>query len=326
MRHRAVTGSDRVFNSRSPVLYGKARHLSQQVPTISQEFKDASSRILRQLANIYVARARAGMTDNYKPVLSVGGSPDERLARTPLPPLGLLPEAAARNKVEKQELSYLRCLKQVHKAVRPKLYFEIGVDTGASLALAECPAVGVDPAFVITNQQTTPCRLFREKSDDFFANTDRCKNVLGQGIDLAFLDGMHLAEFILRDFIKTERWMAKGGVILIDDVLPDQMEMLERDRRFNAWCGDVYKIVPILRRYRPDLEVSVFETFIGAYRKGLLVVSGIDPSNNTLETQYDQIAAEIADGTFDVGSITELETVINPRPIKDLTAAAGRRG
>ena len=40
----------------------------------------------------------------------------------------------------------------------------------------------------------------------------------------------------------------ENGQIVLDDVLPEQMEMVERTRRFNAWCGDVYKIVPILRK------------------------------------------------------------------------------
>ncbi|MEM7240069.1 MAG: glycosyltransferase, partial [Pseudomonadota bacterium] len=318
MRHLEVTGCDAVMNARSPFLFGKTRRLTQRIPTISRAFGKASDRILKQLANIYVARVRAGMTDEYKPVLSVGGAPDERLARTPLAPLGLLPDAARRNRVEENELGYLRCLKQVHDAVRPNLYFEIGIDTGSSLKLAKCRSVGVDPSYVISNPLSAPTQLFRTTSDAFFADHEQCTALFDGGIELAFIDGMHLAEFVVRDFIETEKWMQPGGVILFDDVLPDKIEMLERDRRFNAWCGDVYKIVPILRRYRPDLTVSVYETFIGPYRKGLAVVSGLDPANRILEERYDEIEAGIKADTFDVASITGLEATLRPQPISGL--------
>ncbi|MEM9011020.1 MAG: glycosyltransferase [Pseudomonadota bacterium] len=324
-RHREVTGSDLLLNARSPILYGKTRRLTQRIPTISREFGRVSNRILRQLANIYVARVRGGLTDDYNPVLSIGGVSDERLARTPLPPRGLLAEAAARNEVDESALAYLRCLRQVHHAVCPERYLEIGVDGGASLSLADCPSVGIDPAYVITRPLTAPTRLFRQTSDAFFADEGRCAELFGDGLDLAFIDGMHLAEFVLRDFIATERWMRPGGVVMFDDVLPEQMEMLDRERRFAAWCGDVYKIVPILRRHRPDLQVNVFETFIGPYRKGLAVISGLDPTNRVLEERYEAIAAEIKQGAYDVPSIEALDEMMQVEPIKGLRRAARRR-
>lgn len=321
-RHKEVTGSTEVLNTRSPFLYGRTRRLTQRIPTISKEFGKECNRILKQLSNIYVGRLLAGLKDDFRLELTSGGVPDERHARVPLPALGLGKEAACRNGVDEKALSYLTCLKEVHKAVQPNLYFEIGIDTGNSLSLAQCPSVGVDPAFMLSSALPQPTRIFRQTSDDFFANTKRCQDTLGDGIDLAFIDGMHLAEFVLRDFIETEKWMRPGGVILFDDVLPEQMEMLERERRFAAWTGDVYKIVPILRKYRPDLRVSVFETFIGPYRKGLAMITGADPSNRVLETKYAQIEAELAGGAFDVGSIRDLDQLMRPAPITDLRRAA----
>ena len=43
-------------------------------------------------------------------------------------------------------MEYLDFLARLHAAVRPGAYLEIGVRHGDSLALAECPALGVDPA------------------------------------------------------------------------------------------------------------------------------------------------------------------------------------
>ncbi len=321
-RHAEVTGSPNILNARSPFLYGRTRRLTQRIPTISKEFGKECNRILKQLANVYTGRLLAGMKDKFRLELTSGAVPDERHARVPLPALGLAPQAAQRNGVDESALSYLTCLKQVHAAVQPNLYFEIGIDTGNSLSLAKCPSVGVDPAFMLSATLDQPTRIFRQTSDDFFADATRCKQVVGDGIDLAFIDGMHLAEFVLRDFIETEKWMQPGGVILFDDVLPEQMEMLERQRRFAAWTGDVYKIVPVLRKYRPDLTVSVFETFIGPYRKGLAMITGADPENRVLEQMYPQIAADLAAGAFDVTSIDDLDLLMRPAPITQLTQAA----
>ena len=321
-KHAEITGDENVLNTRSPFAFGKMRKVTQRIPTISREFGSASNKVQRQLADIFVGRLRAGMTDKLTLELASGGVPDERKARVPLAPMGLLPTAAERNGVEAKRLSYLTCLKNVHEIVDPKLYFEIGIDTGDSLGLAKCPSVGVDPAYMLQSAFNAPTRVFREKSDDFFAKEDRCAKVLKGGIDLAFIDGMHLAEFVLRDFIETEKWMTPGGVILFDDVLPEQMPMVWRERRYNAWCGDVFKIVPILRKYRPDLTVSVFETFIGPYRKGLAVVSGVDPDNTVLRDSYDAIEADILGGAYDVTSIPELDYIMQPDPIGELKEAA----
>jgi glycosyltransferase involved in cell wall biosynthesis len=320
-KHFEVTGTEAILNTRSPFAFGKIRRLSQRIPTISREFGSASNKVQRQLAEIYVGRLRAGMTDKLELELASGGVPDERKARVPLGPIGLLQTAANRNGVDAKKLSYLTCLKQVHENVQPNLYFEIGIDTGDSLGLAKCPSVGVDPAYMLQSAMTAPTRVFRQTSDAFFANVDQCEKVLKGGIDLAFIDGMHLAEFVLRDFIQTEKWMRPGGVILFDDVLPEQMPMVARERWFNAWCGDVFKIVPILRKYRPDLKVSVFETFIGPYRKGLAVISGVDPTNTVLTENYDVIEAEILGNTYEVSCIPELDAVMKAEPIKGLSDA-----
>ena len=43
-------------------------------------------------------------------------------------------------------MEYLEFLKGLHEAVRPRAYLEIGLRHGDSLALADCPSLGVDPA------------------------------------------------------------------------------------------------------------------------------------------------------------------------------------
>ena len=43
------------------------------------------------------------------------------------------------------DASYLILLAAIHKTLMPRSYLEIGVGQGHSLALAKCPAIGVDP-------------------------------------------------------------------------------------------------------------------------------------------------------------------------------------
>jgi hypothetical protein len=83
-------------------------------------------------------------------------------------------------------------------------------------------------------------------------------------VDVAFLDGMHLFEYLLRDFIHTERVCDRNSVILLDDCLPVNIEMTDGERRPDLrkdaelaswWTGDVWKVVEILRELRPDLRI-----------------------------------------------------------------------
>jgi hypothetical protein len=101
---------------------------------------------------------------------------------------------------------------------------------------------------------------------------------------LAFIDGMHLSEFALRDFINTEPLMARTGVVVLDDVLPRNGLEAARDRKTNDWTGDVFKAVEILRRRRPDLVVLLVNTA----PTGAAVVVGVDPASKILEHAYEE--------------------------------------
>ena len=309
-----ITGSEIVFNVRSPILHGLVRRTTQMVPTISREFGRAKAKILKQLANIYVARANANITNAPPPKLIFADISEERMAHIPLKPLGLLKSEERFSELPEKNFRYLSFLKKIHKKRKPELYLEIGVDTGASMSLSNCRSIGIDPAFHISKNITATASLFRETSDTFFANNDLCAKLLESGVDLAFIDGMHLAEYIVRDFLNVEKWMNRDGLIVIDDVLPEQMVMAERDRKFNAWSGDVYKIILLLRKYRPDLTINVFEAFIGPYRKGIGIVSNLDPENNVLAANYDQIEQEILSDTYAVSSIEHLEEWVQFSP------------
>jgi hypothetical protein len=180
-------------------------------------------------------------------------------------------------------------LQGLHQVLQPRTYFEIGVRRGASLRLSRAPAVAVDPAYEVTSQVRCDLHLVRTTSDEFFARPHPLAHFDRPFIDLAFIDGMHLAEFALRDFMNTERFCHAGSVVVLDDVLPrNEVEAGRNSTAVGAWAGDVYKVVDTLRALRPDLitlEVDTTPT-------GTLMVLLPDPGSHTLDGAYDRLVQE----------------------------------
>lgn len=172
-------------------------------------------------------------------------------------------------------------LSRVQQIIEPRFYAEIGVEYGKSLQLADCPALGIDPAPQLIAPLDPRHKLCQATSDDFFWLTDR--HALMQPIDLCYIDGMHQIEFVLRDFMYMERHCHSGSVVIIDDIYPTHPIQGERIRRSRFWTGDVWKIVTIFRNVRPDLILMPLDTS----PTGSLLVLGLDPTNNALWEKYD---------------------------------------
>ena len=201
---------------------------------------------------------------------------------------------------------YLTHLQDLHATLAPKVYLEIGTESGASLSFAGCVAFAVDPAFDLqadVSRNKPELHQFQGTSDDFFAS--RMVERLGYQVDFAFLDGMHHFGFSLRDFINTERLMAPGGVITMHDCIPISHLSAEREwdhEKTIHWVGDVWKLLPILRRYRPDLKVEVLDLVPTA----LVMVSQLDPTSKVLSEAYDAILADFRELTLAVFGIETL--------------------
>lgn len=117
-------------------------------------------------------------------------------------------------------MSRHQMIAQLHERLHPRTYLEVGVRDGASLKLSRARTIGIDPAFRIDKEVRCDVQLVRTTSDDFFARPDAVNHFKGVPVDLAFIDGMHLSEFALRDFINIEPIMASTGAVIFDDVLP----------------------------------------------------------------------------------------------------------
>ena len=151
-------------------------------------------------------------------------------------------------------------LRRLHEHLAPRTYLETGVNLGRSMALSRVPSIGIDPEFSVTSELQADVHLARTSSDEFFARRRPLAHLPIPVVDLAFIDGMHLSEYALRDLVAVERFTLPTSVLVVDDMLPDTVEMTSRTRTTSRWTGDVYKVSAALRELRPDLVVVEVDT------------------------------------------------------------------
>jgi len=124
-----------------------------------------------------------------------------------------IPNKVTRIEVIQQAISRLRCRK----------YLEIGVRDGecfCSLTVAE--KIGVDPVApqpaVLAEMRKPGVQYFSLTSDDFFQQA--ATQVLADGVDVVFIDGLHTYEQAYRDCSNALKYLTPGGLILLHDCLP----------------------------------------------------------------------------------------------------------
>src|SRR3954452_8861651 len=128
----------------------------------------------------------------------------------------------------------------------------------------------------------------------------------GRRVGFSFIDGMHLSEFALRDFVNVERHAEWTAAIVFDDILPRDVVEANRDRATHQWTGDVYKVLEVLEEHRPDLIVLRVDT----EPTGLGLVLGLDPDSGVLAERLE--------------AITEAIVRADPQPVPE--AVLERRG
>src|SRR3954452_8036694 len=117
-------------------------------------------------------------------------------------------------------MRYLEFLAGVHERLQPPSYLEIGVRHGDSLVLAKGPSLGIDPAPRLRLELPPAATLLEQASDEHFAGEQPLAPLGGGPVGMAFIDGMHLVEFALRDFMHVERHMDWTGLVVFDDLFP----------------------------------------------------------------------------------------------------------
>jgi hypothetical protein len=240
--------------------------------------------VLSLLGDAYVATNRKDQAiDFYSKALAINPTDTSSLLKY--------------SKVLLAGLHYIEALKNIHLHIQPKRYIEIGVCRGVSFYLTDKKtiAVGIDPEpqLDIDNLPDNH-KVIADTSDNYFKSGRIINDFDGQSFDMAFVDGMHLFEFALRDFINLEKHSNSDSVIFIHDLYPMNAETADRERLADFWSGDVWKLVLCLQEYRPDLDFSV----LPCPPTGLGVISGLDSSSTILKDHYDKIVEKYIDYPF----------------------------
>jgi len=128
-----------------------------------------------------------------------------------------------------------------------KSYLEIGVQNPwNNFDKVKCAVkYGVDPALKTNRQYIVGLYEYGFTSDEFFA----CLPETHPIFDLIFIDGLHTAEQVKRDFENSLRCLSDNGFIVIHDVLPENEEGTKVPRETKQWWGDVYKWAMTISEY-----------------------------------------------------------------------------
>lgn len=151
-------------------------------------------------------------------------------------------------------------LAKLHELLRPKIYLEVGVQTGASLALAAYSelAIGIDP-YPLVNESGKQV-IYRMTSNEFFDRRSDVMDSPRREVDLAYIDGSHLFEDAIWDFAHIEKYCHEKSVVVMDDILPYNEAIANREQPPGDWTGDVWKCTHALIKHRPDLHVFEVDT------------------------------------------------------------------
>ena len=206
---------------------------------------------------------------------------------------------------------YLVWLERLYHSLAPETVIEIGVLQGASLAQLQPPtvAIGIDPMPTVIFPLKTETHIFAETSDEFFAQRRHERLLAGHPLSIGFIDGLHLYEQALRDFMYLEACCGPRSVILFHDTVPLDEPTQSRTPNTQFHTGDVWKTILCLKYYRPDLDIFTIAT----PPTGLTVVTRLDPKSRVLTNRFEEALGRFGEISF---SSVEgvLETMLNVVP------------
>lgn len=208
-----------------------------------------------------------------------------------------------------------------------RTYLEIGVQHGFNLShVSVDTAITIDPGFIIADDpslEKKSVHLYRMTSEHFFSEHYAFAKL--RGVHFAFLDGMLLLEFPLRDFLDTEKVCDPNGLIVLHGCIPFDGEMIERvnntgcrpanSTNKHAWTGDIRKVVSMIQKYCPDFRVVL----VDCEPTGVAFITNLDPTSRLLDDNYLKIAKEFRDAQnnsasldafFDNQQIAEASSII----------------
>ena len=154
---------------------------------------------------------------------------------------------------------------------RTKTYLEIGVDNPNStfLDVVAKKKVAVDPysdesnkchvwdkdnrnGFIAMLEADERTSFKRETSDEYFEGLSKQIK-----FDVIFIDGLHTAEQVEKDVANALNHLKKGGVIILDDALPNsEAEAVPVPKAGAPWRGTIYQYIA-KERMNPESEITI---------------------------------------------------------------------
>lgn len=203
--------------------------------------------------------------------------------------------ANGNNRMERQQV-----IQELIDKRNYKTYLEIGVLGGNVFFGIRCEKkIAVDPEFKfnwkgrvgesIRNLRNINATFFEVTSDEFFGK-QAGPAFQKRKLDIALIDGMHEFDFVLNDVNNCLRYLSGDGVLVLHDCNPVTYEAGVsfkewKDRGHSGyWNGDVWKVIPYLRKHRPDLDI-----FVADCDHGLGIISrngGQAPATNGSREEF----------------------------------------
>jgi hypothetical protein len=172
-------------------------------------------------------------------------------------------------------------IQQIIAEKKSRNYLEIGVKKGKLfLKVKARKKIAVDPIFKIRPKQKLKACLtdtknifneFYEMTSDNFFEKHHGRLLQLNGLDVAFIDGLHTYDQTLKDVINCLKYLNPDGVIAMHDCNPaTAAQAVPADSREGAanmnvpdqtedWSGDVWKTIAHLRSTRKDLRICVLD-------------------------------------------------------------------
>ena len=184
--------------------------------------------------------------------------------------------------------NYLQVLRWLHEELRPASYLEIGVFRGRSLSLAMPPtiALGIDPCPRVDHTWLTQTQVVPMTSSEFFSGHSLAEFFHCDCFSLALIDGLHQFEQAIEDIFNLEVYAQPDSVIAVHDTIPLDEKTAARTRRTEFHTGDVWKVVPFLKQFRPDLEIVTVRTV----PSGLTLIRRLSSSRNKTQADTQALA------------------------------------
>ena len=159
-----------------------------------------------------------------------------------------------------------------------KSYLEIGVQNPANnFDKIRCDLkTGVDPE--IKSYIVDKKKLILSLSSDYFFGGEENVFSLEEKFDLIFIDGLHHADQVKRDFENSLKCLNDNGFIVMHDVLPENERGTKIPRETKVWWGDVYKFAMTMHEY--GFEFKTFDIDNGCMLVSKTpIIRPINPSN-----------------------------------------------